>query len=299
MDQTRFQPISTNGITLNVARTGSEEGPLLILLHGFPEFWYGWRKQLPALRDAGFNVWAPDQRGYNLSDKPTGLDAYNIDQLAADVVGLIDAAGRERALLVGHDWGAAVAWWAANKYPERIEKLAILNVPHHAVMRRALKQNARQRRRSWYMFYFQLPALPERSLRMGNWQKLVAAMQGSAHPGAFSDADMDAYRAAWGQPGAMTGMLNWYRAIFQRKPARLPSMRIKPPTLMIWGAQDHALGRELAQPSIDLCDDGRVVFLEDATHWVQHDEPAQVNQLLLDFLRPAPPAPPTSTHPQE
>ena len=142
----------TNGVNLHVVMTGAQDGPLVILLHGFPEFWYGWRKQMPALAAAGYAVWAPDQRGYNRSDKPAGVGAYHIDTLADDIAGLIAASGREQVYLVGHDWGAAVAWWVAGKYPTRIKKLAILNVPHPAVMRRAVLEDAEQRKRSWYIF---------------------------------------------------------------------------------------------------------------------------------------------------
>lgn len=273
-----------NGIHLHVVMAGPPDGKLVILLHGFPEFWYGWRKQIPALAAAGYTVWAPDQRGYGLSDKPPGLDAYTMDQLAGDVVGLIDAAGREQALVVGHDWGAAVTWRVAHQHPARVEKAAILNVPHPWALAKMANKNWRQALRSSYMLYFQLPELPEKMMARHDWQPLMETVVGSGRPGAFTADEMAGYRLAWTQPGAMTAMLNWYRAALQRPPSWSPSPRIRVPLLMIWGAQDRFLGRELAQPSIDLCDDGRLVFVEEATHWVQHEEPARVNQLLLDFF---------------
>jgi len=276
--------LQTNGITLHVVEAGPENGQLVILLHGFPEFWYGWRYQIEALAAAGFRVLAPDQRGYNLSDKPKSVRDYNLDQLAADVVGLIDAAGREKAFLVGHDWGGAAAWWTAVKYPERIEKLVILNAPHPKVMRRNLLHNRVQRKKSWYMFLFQIPFLPERRMRKNNWHIGVRALQGTSRKGTFSEADMALYREAWSQPGAVTGMLNWYRAIFRSRPARVSSSRVTMPTLIIWGARDKFLGRELAQQSVNLCDNGQIVFIEGASHWVQHEEPARVNELLLKFF---------------
>lgn len=276
--------VHSNGIDLHVVQAGPQEGPLVVLLHGFPEFWYGWRHQIPALAEAGYWVWAPDQRGYNLSDKPQGVAAYNLDELAKDVVGLIDAAGREKTLLVGHDWGAAVAWWTAITYPQRVEKLAILNVPHPAVLRRTIAGNPRQMLKSWYIAFFQIPWLPEALLRFNNWQAGVRAIQGSARPGTFSAEEIARYRQAWRQPGAFTAMLNWYRAIVRYPPRSAPSIRVTVPTLMIWGVHDVALDRAMAQPSIEHCDRGRLVFLEEATHWVQHDEPAQVNQLLLNFF---------------
>ena len=280
----RHAYIRSNGVTLHTVRAGPEDGPLLILLHGFPEFWYGWRRQFPFLARAGYRVWAPDQRGYNLSQKPRGIAAYNLDELTADVVGLIDAAGREKAIVVGHDWGGAVAWWLANKQPERLEKVVILNAPHHAAMKRYVRSNPNQWLRSLYILFFQISGLPEMVLRAGNGRVLVRLMQASSRPGAFNQADVHAYRRAWSQPGALTGMLHWYRAIRQERPQRLPGPRITVPTLLIWGARDVALSRELAPLSVDLCDDGRLVLIEAASHWLQHEEPARVNQLIHSFI---------------
>ena len=139
-----YQYVETNGIRLHVAQAGPREGPLVILLHGFPEFSYAWKQQIPFLASAGYRVWAPDQRGYNLSEKPDGIAAYNLDELAADVIGLIDAAGQNKVVLVGHDWGAAVAWWAAVKYPDRLSKLVVMNAPHGAVMQKNFRRNFAQ-----------------------------------------------------------------------------------------------------------------------------------------------------------
>ncbi len=279
------QYIKTNDISLHVVQAGPVDGPLVILLHGFPEFWYGWRQQIAALTEAGYRVWVPDQRGYNLSDKPAGLENYTLDLLAKDVVGLIEPAGEETAVVVGHDWGANVAWWLAAKHPERLSKMVALNVPHWAVMARQLRQNKAQRRKSWYIFFFQLPWLPEALLRRNNWALAARALQESSRPGTFSAADLEKYRQAWSQSGAMTGMINWYRAVIRRQPTQRPDSRIRVPTLLIWGAQDRFLGQELAQPSVDLCENGRLALIPEASHWVQHEEPEQVNQLLLDFLK--------------
>lgn len=277
--------VRTNGIRLHVVQSGPQNGPLVILLHGFPEFWYGWRHQISVLAEAGYRVWAPDQRGYNLSDKPAGITAYNLDELASDVIGLIDAADREHAYLVGHDWGAAVTWWTALKYPQRLNKIAVLNVPHPRVMKRTLRSSWAQLRKSWYIFFFQLPGLPEALTRANNWQNGVAALRRSSRPGLFTDADLLFYRTAWSQPGAITGMINWYRALLRSQPQPVATSRVQVPTLLIWGARDLFLGREMAQPSIDLCDQGQLVFIEEATHWVQHEEAARVNTLLLDFFK--------------
>jgi pimeloyl-ACP methyl ester carboxylesterase len=254
--------IIANGINLHVVQDGPITGPFVILLHGFPEFWYGWRRQIPFLAAAGYRVWAPDQRGYNLSEKPNGISAYTLEDLAADVIGLIDAAGHEKAFLVGHDWGAAVAWWIALKYPERLTKMVIINVPHGAVLMKHLRRNFAQVRKSWYMFFFQLPYLPEILIPLCNWYTFAKVLKNSSRSGTFTSNDLDIYRQAWSQPKALTSMLNWYRSVMQKPPKPPDSLRITVPTLLIWGAQDKFLGREMAQPSIDLCDDGRFFFLK-------------------------------------
>lgn len=275
--------IQTNGVNLHVVQAGPVDGPLVILLHGFPEYWAGWRQQIPALAAAGFRVWVPDQRGYNLSDKPQGLAAYNLDQLALDVVGLMDAAGVEKAFVAGHDWGAAVAWWLGIKHSQRLRRVAILNVPHPAVMRRYMRSHFSQLRRSWYMFFFQLPWLPERMMTQ-NAERFVRGMQAASPAGAYSEADVQGYLAAWSQPGAWTGMINWYRALMRTAPARAASYRLPMPVRIIWGKRDVALESPMAEISLELCDAGELFFIDDATHFVQHDAPDQVNRLLLDFF---------------
>jgi pimeloyl-ACP methyl ester carboxylesterase len=281
----RHRTIATNGVRLHAVEAGPESGPLLILLHGFPEFWYGWRNQIGPLAAAGFRVLAPDQRGYNLSEKPRKVSAYRLDTLVADVAGLIDEAGRDKAFLVAHDWGGAVAWRMGTMRPDRVERLALLNIPHPLVLRNALRKNAQQRKKSSYMLYFQLPWLPERTFRRNDYSYSAAALQKTSRPGTVSDADITLYKEAWSQPGAVTTMINWYRAALRFRPVWPPSPRVPVPTLLIWGARDRFLGREMAQPSIDLCDQGRLVFLDEATHWVHHEEPARVNALLTEFFR--------------
>ena len=275
------QFVSTNGITLHTVVAGPEKGPVVILLHGFPEFWYGWRKQIPALAAAGFRVWAPDQRGYNLSDKPRGLSAYRMDELAADALGLIDATGQERVFLVGHDWGAMVAWSVALLAPERLRRLAILNVPHPAVMRRRLRTDPQQMRRSLYAAFFQLPGLPEAAVGAFGYRALAHTLRESSRPGAFSDTDLDEYRRAWSRPGAMTSMLNWYRAALRRPVDDWPGPRVTVPTTIIWGMKDFALRAVMAEESAALCDRGELLRLEDNTHWVQHEAAAFVNETLI------------------
>lgn len=254
------------------------------MLHGFPEFWYGWRAQIPALVSAGFRLMIPDQIGYNRSSRPETIADAGLDPLADDVIALIEAAGEERAYVVGHDWGGAVAWWLANRDPERVARMVILNVAHHAAMARAIRTSWRQRVRSSYIAFFQLPRLPELWLARANFAPLAAMMRLSARRGTFSDGEMAAYRDAWRQPGALAGMLAWYRALRVARPGRLASPRITVPTLIIWGLRDAAFEPSLAWESLSLTDDGELETFPDATHWVQHEESARVNDLLVDFL---------------
>lgn len=279
--------VDTNGMQLHVVQCGPTDGPLLILLHGFPEFWYGWHRQIPVLAAAGFRVWAPDQRGYNLSTKPHRVADYRIDELAADIIGLLDAAGRETAYVVGHDWGAAVAWHLATYHASRIPQVAVLNVPHPSLLPKALRRSIRQLRKSWYIFFFQLPWLPERLVRLRHWWAGRQALRRSSRRGTFSDADLALYAAAWSQPRAMRSMINWYRAAFRfpkRTMGALPRVTI--PLLIIWGEKDAFLNAELAQQSAGKCEQATLHYLK-ASHWVQHEEADKVNELLLSFF-PAP-----------
>jgi epoxide hydrolase 4 len=282
----RSSYVSTNGIRLHVAEAGPAGGPPVILLHGFPESWYGWRHQFGPLAEAGYRVVVPDQRGYNLSDKPAGVAAYALDTLAADVLGLIDVLGTSRARLVGHDWGGIVAWWVATRHPDRVDRLAILNAPHPSVFRRRLLVDPAQLLRSWYVFTFQLPRLPEARLRRSNWKALAHALRASSRPGTFSDEDLACYRQAWSQPGAITSMIHWYRAAL-RYPAKAKDPAVTVPTLLIHGVRDRFLGPNVLLASLQLCRDARYERFEDATHWVQHEEADRVNRMLLDFLRSA------------
>ncbi|HEX5809452.1 MAG TPA: alpha/beta hydrolase [Anaerolineales bacterium] len=276
--------ISTNGIRLHVVQAGPKSGPPVMLLHGYPEFWYGWRKQIPALAAAGCRVIVPDQRGYNLSEKPKGIKAYCTENLVEDITGLIKALDYEKVNLVGHDWGAVVGWLMGVRHPEKLHRLGIINVPHPAVMRRFLQRDFEQMRRSLYALFFQLPWLPETIARIGNWRVAALAMRGSARYNAFTNEDIEKYKEAWSQPGAMTAMLNWYRAA-ARYPLELSNgMRVPVRTLILWGVKDAALSRRMARPSLDYCDDGNLVFFPDATHWVQHEEADEINRQLLAFV---------------
>lgn len=283
--------LCVNGVCLHLARFGEADGHLVMLLHGFPDFWYGWRRQIPALVEAGFNVLAPDQRGYNISEKPPGVHNYQVDLLAQDVVELANMFEREKVILVGHDWGGVVAWETAFRYPERLEKLVILNAPHPDVMTRFLFSSLEQLRRSWYIFFFQLPVLPEWLLRRDKFALLRLAVASGRDAQSEDPRELVEYLGAWSQPKALEAMLNWYRAAFRRgirhfgKASKIELRRVQVPTLILWGKKDIALSQRLVQPSLDLCDQGRLVLYENASHWVQRDQADAVNAELLDFLR--------------
>jgi pimeloyl-ACP methyl ester carboxylesterase len=275
--------VHTNGVRLHTVQAGPDGGPLVVLLHGFPEFWYGWHEAIEPLAEAGYRVVVPDQRGYNRSEKPDGVAAYRLDELAADVVGLTDALGRDAAHVVGHDWGAAVAWWTAIHESDRVLTCTAANVPHPTAMRRRLRETWSQRRKSWYFVFFQLPLLPEATVRAGDGWLLERTMRHSSVPGTFTEQDFDYYRTAWSRPGAIRSMLNWYRAV-GRERSRPQTDRVDPPTLVVWGEREQFLDGELAHESVDYCRDGRLELLPDATHWVQHERPDRVVALLRDHV---------------
>jgi pimeloyl-ACP methyl ester carboxylesterase len=260
------------------------EGPLIVLLHGFPEFWYGWRLQIAPLAAAGFRVVVPDMRGYNLSSRPGDVKAYDTDRLTADIRGLIQERGAKSAQLVGHDWGGSVAWATAMKYPEVVDRLAILNAAHPRKLLQGLHHPG-QLRKSWYFFFFDLPELPEHIVHANNWHFFRNFLR-DARP-AYTPEEMDRYIEAWSQPGAAAGMINYYR-FSVRQPPKEAEAALRPiaaPTLVIWGQRDGYLGPELAGPEHDDVPNlDRVERLADASHWVHHDEAERVTQLLTDFF---------------
>ncbi|MCH7660050.1 MAG: alpha/beta hydrolase [Euryarchaeota archaeon] len=286
-----------NGVRTHYVEAG--EGPLVVLLHGFPEHWYSWRKQLPALVDAGYRVVAPDLRGYNRTEKPIGVDAYRIGHLVADVRALIEHCGEERAHLVGHDWGGVIAWEVAARHPENVERVAVLNAPHPGAYRRELRScESEQAKRSWYVLLFQLPWLPELLFRLGD-QRLVETLfrEGSTNPEAFDEEAIRRYKRACSRPGAMTAMINYYRALFRgtlrsKIPGRsVPDATtsdglIDRPSLLIWGMEDEALSSRLTEDLDEWVPDIEIERIEGASHWVQMDVPERVNELLVGFLDP-------------
>lgn len=273
-----------NGVRLHYVEAGS--GPLVVLLHGFPEHSYTWRYQLSALAEAGFRVVAPDMRGYHLSEKPRGVAAYRVEALAGDVAALIRHLGAQRAALVGHDWGGGVAWATAMLHPKLVERLAILNAPHPASFLHALR-DPRQLLRSWYVFFFQLPRLPEAYLSARDYAALRAVFtRDPRRPGAYTSEDIERIVEAFAQPGTATAALNYYRALFRRNPlaARRLLRRVDAPVLVLWGEHDRYLRSTLADPPAEWVPNVRVVRFPDASHFVHADEPERMNEELVRFL---------------
>jgi epoxide hydrolase 4 len=272
-----------NGVRLHYVEAGG--GPAVLLLHGFPEFWYSWRRQIPALASAGFRAVAPDLRGYNESEKPPAVASYSPDTLVEDVACLVREVGG-RACVAGHDWGGVLAWGLAARHPGLVERLAVLNAPHPAAYLRELRGPA-QWVRSWYVFFFQLPWLPERLLRAGDYALLRRVLRRqSARRGAFTPADVARYKEALDRPGALTAALNYYRAAFRHPLAGVTGPHtVRVPTLLVWGMRDPYLGPGLTEGLGKWVPDLRVARLPGVGHWVQNEEPEQVNSLLIEFFR--------------
>lgn len=281
----KHEVVQIKGLNIHYVTAG--EGPLVILLHGFPQCWYTWRHQILALSEH-FKVVAPDLRGYGDSDKPPNISDYSMPHLTADVVGLIQVLGNKKAHIVGHDWGGAIAWQVALEYPDVVDHLVVLNAPHPAKFLKALRSNFSQLRRSWYIFFFQLPLLPEWIFKR-NPQKVLTRMfkTASTSKESFTNEDINHYVAAIQKPGALTAALNYYRAVFRKRGQKShPAARtIKAPTLLIWGENDVALGKELTYEMEPLFEGTfRIEYIKNCSHWVNEEQPELVNQLLLNFL---------------
>ncbi|MBD2035685.1 alpha/beta fold hydrolase [Leptolyngbya sp. FACHB-321] len=273
--------IHTNGIKLHYVTQG--EGPLMLMLHGFPEFWYSWRHQIPEFaRD--HKVVALDLRGYNDSDKPEAQSAYVMAEFIKDIKGVIEGLGYARCVLVGHDWGGAIAWSFAYAYPELIDRLIVLNLPHPAKFAEGLR-TPQQLLRSAYIFFFQLPILPELLIQLNDFQVLEAAFKGMAvDKTTFSDDDIEAYKNAFAKRDTLTATLNYYRNMFEQGLTTSDWGILTVPTLLIWGEADAALGKELTYGTEKYVQDFRIRYIPNCSHWVQQEQPQLVNQLMREFL---------------
>jgi epoxide hydrolase 4 len=287
MDPLTYRTISVNDVDLQVSVSGKGgERGLALLLHGFPELAFSWRYQIPALVDAGYEVWAPNLRGYGESSRPPKVSDYSMDRLLADIGALVDASGRDDVTLVGHDWGAAQAWMFAIRRVRPLQRLVIMNVPHPACMRRELR-GLRQLLKSWYILFFQIPWLPEKLLSARRAKAVGDAFTRSAvDRSRFPDEVTDVYRRAAVQPGAMRSMLNYYRALVRgiRASSSEKLAPIETPTLMIWGLEDVALSKATTEGTDEYVNDLTMRFLPGVSHWVQQEAPETVNAMLLAWL---------------
>ncbi len=273
--------LETNGLRLHYLTQG--QGPLLLFLHGFPEFWYSWRHQLDYFADR-YTCVALDLRGYNESDKPKGAEHYRLEMLVKDVRQAMVALGHEQMILVGHDWGGAIAWAFAYAHPKLLRSLIVMNMPHPAKFAEGLR-TPQQLARSWYIAAFQLPLLPELALAAGDYWAIAQIFQAMAVDKlAFSDADLRAYKTAAAKPGALTAMVNYYRALTLGDRSPPPWGILEVPTLLIWGEDDAALGKELTLGTEDYVSDLRLRYIPHCSHWVQQEQPGQVNGLMDEFL---------------
>lgn len=292
-DLLRHRREDVGAVRLHWVEAGA--GEPVVLLHGFPDFWYGWRYQIPALAEAGYRAVAPDLRGYNASDKPQGVDAYRLGALGGDILGLLDVLGEERVHLVGHDWGGVVAWWLAANHPERVERLVVVNAPHPVAMRRALR-DPRQIFRSWYIFLFQLPWLPERLFGASDYELPERIMRRDVRRrDVLQETDFVKYAEAFSRPGAMQAMIHYYRAAFRdgirgflpwarRRPVRSEAWEVPARTLVVWGERDPFLGTRLLRDLERWVPELLVERVGHGGHWVHVEAWERVNQVLLWFL---------------
>lgn len=272
-----------NGLDLHYVAAGNGSS-VVVLLHGFPEFWYSWRHQIAPLAET-HRVIALDQRGYNTSSKPNGVKAYALPHLLNDITGLVNHLGVDKITIVGHDWGGSIAWLWAICHPEHTERLAVINLPHPALFLKALMLgNPRQMLRSWYMAFFQLPNLPERLMEGDSFKSIIDGFKAIG----VTDAEIAEYVTAWQQPDVIPSMLNWYRAFFRygiRWTNALPSLQVRVPTQLIWGTSDVALGQELTYGTERYVADLRIRYLPGVSHWAQQEAPDEVNKTLVPFVR--------------
>ena len=280
--------VAANGLDFEVATCG--DGPkFALLLHGFPECNYSWRHQMPLLAGLGYRVWAPNLRGYGGTSRPGRVSDYRVRNLVDDVAGLIDAAGADETLLIGHDWGGAIAWLFALAGVRPLERFIALNIPHPRLFRRGLR-TWRQLKRSWYIFFFQMPWIPERILGANGARRVSGMIRGSAcRKDAFPGEVLEVYRKNADQPGAIAAMLAYYRAYIRYGVdddlARSVFKILETPTLMIWGEEDTALGRELTIGTDELVNDLTRHYLPGVSHWVQQEDPETVNAIIEAWLQ--------------
>jgi pimeloyl-ACP methyl ester carboxylesterase len=285
----RTERIHANGLDFNLNVCG-EGDRLALCLHGFPELGFSWRHQLPALASLGYRVWAPDLRGYGQTDRPRGLSQYAIEHLVEDVSALIDASGARETTLLAHDWGALIAWQFAAQRARDLERLVILNGPPPGGGSDRPSVFSRQFWRMMYVFFFQIPWLPERVLAARDYHVIEEAFRGriAAQPERFTDDVIRVYKRAAAEPGALTAMLNYYRGLLRGGGLKRMIARgfpiIETPTLLVWGEQDPILPPDIIADAGSWVTDLTIRFIPDAGHWVQQEAPETVNAILQEWL---------------
>lgn len=284
--------VTANGLKFHYVSLGDPSKPLMLLLHGFPEFWFSWRHQLKAFSD-NYHVVAVDLRGYNETERPPRTCDYALPHLRQDVAELIPALGHSKAVLVGHDWGGAIAWAVAQRHPDLVTKLVVMNCPHTRVFQRTITSTWAQLMKSWYMFLFQLPWLPEFMLSRRDYGYFTAVFRGKKagvrNLEAFPPEAVEAYKYVFSQPGASTGPINYIRCIFSSAnsaPAerQIARRKIETPTLLLWGDDDMFLERSMADGHGDFVTNLTVKHIPKCSHWVQQDVPDLVNEYVREFL---------------
>lgn len=271
-------------IGLETRHAGPVDGEVVVMLHGFPECWNTWRHQIPVLAEAGYRVYAPNMRGYGLSSKPDEIDDYHVDKLIQDVDAIRRLSGAKKIHLVGHDWGAVVAWWYALNKPEHLASLSILNVPHPAAFLKVLKSKPAQLLKSWYIFYFQIPYLPELTVPFNKFFFFRNVLNRTSNRGSYDKSDFAELQKHWSIPGSLKAMINYYRSAIRSQPKPPNGNTVDTPTQILWGENDLALTLEMAHLSEKYLTNGTLTTYPDATHWLAHDKPDEINQRLLSHF---------------
>ncbi|XP_067131138.1 AB hydrolase superfamily protein YfhM-like isoform X1 [Centruroides vittatus] len=282
-----FIELKNQGIRLHYVEAGDRNKPLVLLLHGFPDFWYSWRHQIPRLAQKYWVV-AVDLRGYGESDHPSDVKAYIIKELYEDANELITSFGRDSAIVIGHDWGGVIAWYLTILHPEKVKKLIVINSPHPRAFSSVFRRSLKQFLMSWYMFFFQLPFLPEVYIRANNLSVLSKIYQGK-NKNHFTAEELECYKHVFSQPGALTPPLNYYRANLKSLDKNEKDVtgkdKLDTPTLIVWGDRDIALSTDLVKASIKHCNNLKIEMIEGASHWVHHERPETVNNHIENFMK--------------
>lgn len=282
LTELRDEVVKVNNIDLHVKKGGKSTDPVIIFLHGFPEFWYGWKNQIAFFIRHNYQVIVPDLRGYNYSSKPSSVKEYVVEKTSTDIISLIKSLKENKVFLVGHDWGGVLAWRIAMDFPELLEKIILLNIPHPGVVFSYMKSHPQQLIKSSYIAFFQVRLLPEFVLKLFNHKVLEKTLITTSNKGTFSYHEIEKYKDAWKQPAAMKSMLHWYRALKYSNIQK--DKKVDIPLLLIWGRKDRFLSEGLAPLSIQMCMKGTLKYIDDATHWLHHEKPDEVNKMILDFL---------------